>query len=181
MFKRLGSDVKFADKELILFDLDGTLIDSGPDLSLALNDMLEQLGRNTFTQDIIHTWVGNGAQTLVKRAFLGQSDISECIEDEYFTQALKIFLDSYEKNVCVETTLYPNVKETLEGLSKRGLKLAIITNKPYKFIAPILKGLEIEGYFELLLGGDSLDVKKPEQSLFFMHVPNLVLTQVKVS
>ena len=148
-------------KKLLLFDLDGTLIDSGPDLALALNDMLTQLHRENFSLETIHNWVGNGAQTLVKRALLGKKEIEESVEEALFSKALEIFLNSYAQNVCVETLLYPEVKTTLETLQSRGYRLAIVTNKPYDFVAPILEGLEIASYFEYFIGGDSLVQKKP--------------------
>lgn len=151
----------FKNKKLLLFDLDGTLIDSGPDLALALNDMLTQLGHKNFSLETIHNWVGNGAQTLVKRALLGKKEIDREIEEELFHRALEIFLDSYAKNVCVDTVLYPEVKSTLVTLKNRGYHLSIVTNKPYDFVVPILEGLDIAEYFEYFIGGDSLPEKKP--------------------
>jgi len=151
----------FSDKKLIIYDFDGTLIDSVPDLALALNLMLKDISCSTYEEDTIRTWVGNGAQTLVKRALLGSVDTDRDIDSELFEKALEIFLKHYEKNACVATTIYPDVKETLESFYKDGYKQAIVTNKPYKFIQPILKGLEIEHYFEYYIGGDSLELKKP--------------------
>ena len=151
----------FRKKELIIYDFDGTLIDSVPDLALALNLMLEDIEFKTFNEESIRHWVGNGAQTLVKRALSGAAEIDKNLDNELFERALEIFLQHYEKNACVSTTIYPNVKETLESFYKDGYKQAIVTNKPYKFIQPILKGLEIEHYFEYYIGGDSLELKKP--------------------
>ncbi len=148
-------------KKLLLFDFDGTLIDSGQDLALALNDMLTQLGRKNFSLETIHNWVGNGAQTLVKRALLGKKEIEEEVQEELFNKALEIFLASYAKNVCEETLLYPEVKETLTTLQEKGYRLSIVTNKPYAFVAPILEGLAIGEFFEYYIGGDSLTQKKP--------------------
>jgi len=157
------------EKKLIIFDFDGTLIDSGPDLALALNFMLEKLGKNPFSEEIIHGWVGNGAQILVKRALLGKTEINETLDEGLFTKALKIFLDSYEKNVCVKTLLYPYVKDTLEALQKKEYILSIVTNKPYSFIEPILEGLQIKSYFDYYIGGDSLKEKKPSP-LPLLHI-----------
>ncbi len=155
--------MKLENKELILFDLDGTLIDSALDLAQAVNYTLETIGRDTFDESTIRNWVGNGAQTLVKRGLVGQRDIENItFDDDLFENALKIFLDYYSKHLAVKTQMYPNVKETLEVLHKDGYRLAIITNKPYDFIKPILDGLGIENLFELYIGGDSLDVKKPD-------------------
>jgi len=78
------------EKKLIIFDFDGTLIDSGPDLALAVNYMLKSLGFKTFSQDIIHGWIGNGAQTLVKRALVGKYDISEDIETKLFMRKMYV-------------------------------------------------------------------------------------------
>ena len=147
-------------KKLILFDLDGTLIDSGPDLAASLNFMLQKLGRETFSDGIIHTWVGNGAQTLVKRALVGKKEIDKDVDETLFQRALKIFLEHYEQHVCVKTYLFANVATTLEQLHKN-YKMAIVTNKPSAFVAPILETLAIKKYFDAYIGADSLEKKKP--------------------
>lgn len=153
--------MKFENKKLLIFDLDGTIINSALDLALAVNTMLETLEQDTFSEEIIHGWVGNGALTLVKRALSGCRTIDENLDDDYVEKALKIFLDFYEKNLCNATVPYPHVISTLKKL-KENYALTIVTNKPFVFVEPILKGLEMDGLFELILGGDSLSVKKPD-------------------
>ncbi len=152
----------FKNKEVILFDLDGTLIDSVPDLALALNHTLQKLEQDTFPHDTIRSWVGNGAQTLVKRGLSGSTVVNESIDPEFFDKALNIFLDFYSKNLCVTTVTYPNVLQTLQRLKSMGYRLVLVTNKPYAFIQPLLEGLGMEGLFELCLGGDSLEKRKPD-------------------
>lgn len=155
-------NLKFSNKEVILFDLDGTLIDSAPDLAVAVNHMLETLEREIFSEDVIRYWVGNGAQILVKRALSGQSIIDENLDPALFEKALDIFLTFYAQNLAVTTVAYPNVLTTLHTLKKMGFRLAIVTNKPFDFVGPILEGLNLSELFEFYLGGDSLAQKKPD-------------------
>ncbi len=154
--------MKFDNKKAILFDLDGTLIDSAPDLAAAVNHMLKALNRDTFNPDIIRYWVGNGAQVLVKRALSGQSEIDENLDPLEFEKALDIFLTFYAQHLAVTTVTYLNVPSTLATLKEAGYRLVIVTNKPFNFVAPILEGLELAELFELHLGGDSLPQKKPD-------------------
>jgi len=161
--------LKFNHKKVILFDLDGTLIDSVPDLASAVNHMLEALNRESFSEDTIRYWVGNGAQVLVKRALSGQTEIDENLDSILFEKALGIFLTFYGQNLCLNTAAYPNVSTTLHALKEEGYRLVIVTNKPFDFVGPILEGLRLDGLFDFWLGGDSLDKKKPDP-LPLLHV-----------
>jgi len=165
-------------KELIIFDLDGTLVDSAPDLALSLNLMLESIGRNTFDENIIRSWVGNGAQTLVKRGLSGSCTIHENIDEVLFQEALAIFLDIYAKNLCVNTVLYKDVAQTLKKLQSNGYRMVIVTNKPFDFVQPILNKLNLHGMFELYLGGDSLSKCKPNP-MPLLHVCENLNVDVK--
>jgi len=143
-------------KELIIFDLDGTLIDSAPDLAQSINHMLSKLGKEGFAEDVIREWIGNGAQVLVKRALCGSKEYED---HPYFEKGLEIFLNHYEKNLVVKTRLYPEVEETLHRI-KEDSKIAIATNKPHPFVKPILEsfGLDI---FDMVVGASDRVRKKP--------------------
>lgn len=153
--------MKFDTKKLLIFDLDGTVINSALDLALAINHTLTTLERDTFSLEIIDRWVGNGALTLVKRALSGQRTINEALDEALVAHALDIFLTFYAQNLCTATVAYPQVAQTLTTLTEKGYRLAIVTNKPFEFVSPILVKLGLDGIFELVLGGDSLAQKKP--------------------
>lgn len=154
--------MQFLNKNTLLFDLDGTLVDSVPDLAFAINQTLIELELTPFSQDMIRGWVGNGASILVQRALSGSTDISPTLDNNLKEQALAIFYRVYQSHSCVETRLYSGVLDTLAALKKRGYQLAIITNKPERFIAPIIDGLGLNNLFELIIGGDTLDKRKPD-------------------
>ena len=172
--------MKLKNKKLLIFDLDGTLINSALDLALSVNYMLETLGCETFDETIIHGWVGNGALTLVKRALSGTRTVDENLDEIYVEKALRIFLDYYQKNLCNATVPYPHVLTTLETLKQKGYTLAIVTNKPFSFVAPILENLKMDGLFQLILGGDSLSEKKPHP-MPLLHVCDTLDVKVEAS
>ena len=154
--------MSFQHHSLLIFDLDGTLIDSVPDLAAAVNHMLLTLHRQTFDENVIRFWVGNGAQTLVRRALCGSHVIDQDLDQEVFEQALEVFLTYYKSHLSINTVLYPQVRDTLQQLKAAGFRISIVTNKPFEFVQPILEGLGIAQYFEFCLGGDSLATKKPD-------------------
>ena len=94
--------------------------------------------------------------------YLERQTINEDLDPDLFSKALDIFLTFYAENLCLDTIPYPNVSNTLHALKSKGYRLVIVTNKPFDFVAPILKGLKLDGLFEFWLGGDSLDKKKPD-------------------
>lgn len=143
----------------LLFDLDGTLVDSVPDLSAAVDAMLLELGRAPVGEDAVRDWVGNGAQRLVKRALTGTMEGEP--EPALFERAMPSFLAHYEAHLSVTSRLYPGVREGLAWMRSAGYRLAVVTNKPERFIAPLLGALGIADGFAALVGGDSLPQKKP--------------------
>ena len=145
---------KFDDVRVLIFDLDGTLIDSKLDLALAVNAMLEHSGRPASSHEEIYSLVGNGAPTLVRRA-LGEGAGEAEVE-----ASLAYFLSYYLEHMLDNTVLYPGVRECLAAVEK--YSLAILTNKPVRFSVAIIEGLGIARYFRYVYGGNSFERKKPD-------------------
>ena len=155
-----GEETSPGQIEAMLIDLDGTLIDTVPDLATATNEMLVALGRAEKPVADVRRWVGNGASRLVKRALTGSFDGEP--ESALFDRAYPLFLESYATNVCVESKPYPGVFETLSNLVSRDLRLACVTNKPEAFTLPLLERLDLSRFFEIVVSGDTLPKKKPD-------------------
>ena len=138
----------------ILFDLDGTLIDSKRDLVLSVNATLRELGRAELAEDLVASYVGSGAPVLIRRALGGNPS------EEELKRALAFFLVHYEEHKLDETRLYPGVAETLAEL--KSLPMSVLTNKPVKISVKILEGLGVSQYFRSIYGGNSFETKKPD-------------------
>jgi len=138
----------------IIFDLDGTLIDSVNDLANSVNYTLGRLDLPLHTRDEIKSFVGDGVQKLIKRS-LGQTHM------EKFEDAFAIFMKHYGVHCTDNTVLYPEVAETISFLEEK-YSLAVLTNKSATFSHKILTTLKIDSYFKEVLGGDSLSTKKPD-------------------
>jgi phosphoglycolate phosphatase len=144
--------------QAIAFDLDGTLVDSVPALALATQNMLVDLQLPTVTNEQIKNWVGNGIDIMLKSVFKAiEVDPSEAL----FIQARDIFNCHYDQVIDVGTKLFPNVKETLKTLYTSQYPLALVTNKPAKFLPDLLTSLGIKEYFSLVLGGGDVIKLKP--------------------
>ena len=147
-----------------LFDLDGTLVDSAPDLAAAIDDMLTALGRPPAGQEKVRQWVGNGAQILVRRALTGRADWenAEPVDDALFRDASEQFYQSYETLNGSCSTVFEGVEACLQRLHDTDCRMAVITNKPERFVRPLLERMGLEHWFEMIIGGDTLPVKKPD-------------------
>ncbi len=145
--------------QLVMFDLDGTLVDSVPDLAAAVDQMLAQRGRPPAGIERVRDWVGNGAPILVRRA-LADSIACEAIDEHEAIRAEADFLRAYAGNHSA-TTVYPGVFGLLSWLRGQGIALAVITNKPEQFVAPLLKEKGL-GAFDWIIGGDTLPLRKPD-------------------
>src|SRR5438876_8866810 len=144
----------FSAVHALIFDLDGTLIDSKRDLILSVNAMLREMGREELHEDTISGYIGYGAPQLMGRA-LGNGTTEEERE-----QALKFFLAHYEEHKLDSTCAYPGVPEALDQLA--GFSLAVLTNKPVRVSIRILGGLGLAKYFRAVYGGNSFETKKPD-------------------
>ncbi|MBP3946371.1 phosphoglycolate phosphatase [Psychrobacter sp. K31L] len=160
------------DKQLLIFDFDGTLIDSVPDLADATNAMLTTLGKETYPIDSIRNWVGNGSRMLVERALVGKVEVLEGeLTAEEADHAEQVFFDAYNNISGSKTVAYPDVDSGLKKLKDAGYILALVTNKPIRFVPKILQAFGWQDLFAEVLGGDSLPVKKPDPAPL-LHVCN---------
>lgn len=140
----------------LLFDLDGTLVDSLPDLQTALNEMLRGFGGRELTAGEVRQMIGDGSRALVTRALGETGTVVE------LDRAHSRFLALYEAAPTARSRLYPGVVDTLTALRASGARLAVCTNKPQSGTLGVLQGFGIAGYFDVLLGGDAVSFKKPD-------------------
>jgi len=138
----------------LIFDLDGTLIDSKQDLVLAVNATLRAIGREELPADLVASYVGSGAPVLIGRALGGSPDSEE------LQRALRYFLSHYEQHQLDNTRAYPGVREALVQLN--GTPMAVLTNKPANISVRILEGLGLAQFFQVIYGGNSFVTKKPD-------------------
>ena len=148
--------------KVIGFDLDGTLVNSLPDLALSVNSALADFGLPQAPEELVLTWIGNGAPVLIARALeWAKVQTGKDFSDAEMEQVKERFNVYYAENLCNVSRLYPNVKETLETLKARGYTLAVVTNKPTRHVQPVLAAFGIDHLFSEMLGGQSLPAIKP--------------------
>ncbi len=146
--------------KMILIDVDGTLVDSVPDLAFCVDAMMERLGRPPHGEAAVRNWVGNGVERLVRRALIGQLDGEP--DEADFEAALQIFLELYAENTSKRSVLYPGVIEGIAFMKGAGYQLGCVTNKAARFTEPLLRDLGIRENFGLVVSGDTLPRKKPD-------------------
>ena len=149
----------FDNVEAIFLDLDGTLVDSVPDLTVAVDAMLAQLGLPPRGEERVRQWVGNGAEMLIRRALV--DNLEGNAPAELVERGRPIFNAVYQANLAVGSQLYPGVLEGLRALQALGYRMACITNKPAMFAKPLVEQLRIGVFFDLVLGGECASRKKP--------------------
>jgi len=145
---------RFCGVRALIFDLDGTLIDSKLDLALAVNATLDHLGRAALPHKRIYGYVGQGAPRLIEQALGPGATSADC------RQGLAHFLAYYREHMLDNTVTYPGVREGLAAI--QSLPMAVLTNKPVRFSEQILEGLGLSGYFRFVYGGNSFETKKPD-------------------
>jgi phosphoglycolate phosphatase len=141
--------------DLIIFDLDGTLVDSRQDLANAVNATRRHMGKEPLENERVYSYVGNGAPVLIRRSLGEQASEAEVQE------ALEFFLEFYRDHDLDHTRLYPGVREALDRLREAGKRMAVLTNKPSRMSRHIVEGLGVASYFFQVYGGNSFEFKKP--------------------
>jgi phosphoglycolate phosphatase len=140
----------------LIFDLDGTLIDSKRDLIHSVNAMLAEMGRARLDEETISGYIGHGAPLLVSRA------LGSTAKEEELRRALQFFLAYYEEHKMDSTCAYPGIPDALAELSRKKVPMAVLTNKPVKISVRILGSLGLASYFRVIYGGNSFETKKPD-------------------
>ena len=141
--------------KLVLFDLDGTLVDSAPDIAEAVNRMLAELDLPRAGEDVVRGWIGDGARVLLQRA-LRHGGSAQPVDE-----VMPRFMVHYGDCLLLHARVYPGVHEALDALSARGVAMALCTNKPQRFLPALLEATGIAGHFQALVGGDTLAERKP--------------------
>jgi phosphoglycolate phosphatase len=145
----------------IVFDLDGTLADTAPDLAASLNHTLATLGRPSIDPELVRSMIGHGARALLRRGLAATGEVSEPL----VKTAFPMLLDHYGANICRGTRPYPGLEEVLDALAKEGAALAICTNKPEALSRKLIEALGWSGRFAAIVGGDTLPTRKPDPAM----------------
>ena len=140
---------------LVIFDLDGTLIDSSRDLANSVNATRAHLGLAPIEHEVVYSYVGNGAPVLIRKA------LGPAYSDEAVQGALDYFLSYYREHMLDYTALYPGVREVLDEFFDAEIQMAVLTNKPVRFSQAIIDGLGLSAHFLRVYGGNSFEQKKP--------------------
>jgi phosphoglycolate phosphatase len=140
----------------LIFDLDGTLIDSQRDLIHSVNAMLLEMGRDKLSEETISGYIGHGAPLLVSRA------LGVHAGEEELRRGLQFFLSYYEEHKLDATCAYPGVAETVTELGRKQLPMGVLTNKPVRISVRILEALGLAQHFRAIYGGNSFETKKPD-------------------
>lgn len=143
-----------------LFDLDGTLIDSAAGIAEALNHTLRDLGHAPESEALIRTWIGDGARQLLRQGLRYAG--SDLPDGQAFESAYALLMRHYAESLPLQARAYPGVDEALHGLRARGVRVALCTNKPQRFIVPLFDALGWDDLFDAVVGGDTLPVHKPD-------------------
>lgn len=152
--------MNLAKPAMILIDVDGTLVDSVPDLAFCVDAMMGSLDMPPCGELAVRDWVGNGVERLVQRALTGSLDGMP--DEALFKQAYPVFLDLYAENTSKRSCLYPGVREGIDALKSAGYPLGCVTNKAAQFTIPLLKDLGLYDDFSIVICGDTLPKKKPD-------------------
>ena len=149
-----------ATPELVLIDLDGTLVDSLPDIAFCVDSMLTELAMPTAGQQRVRQWVGNGTDILVRRSIAGNLDGE--VDEQLLARALPLFTALYAKHTSERSRVYDGVAAGLDYLRTTGAALACVTNKASVFTHKLLSEMELDDYFSLVISGDTLARNKPD-------------------
>lgn len=155
-----AATVDFARIRLILFDLDGTLVDSVPDLAWCAGRMMQDLGLPEPGEEAARRWVGNGVERFVKRVLSGEMNAEP--DPDLFARGLEVFQQLYARHISDRSVLYPGVVEALERLAATQIHLACVTNKPEPFTSDLIAAMGLDSYFELVVAGNTTARKKPD-------------------
>ena len=150
-------------EKLVLFDLDGTLIDTAPDICSAVNNGLKAANIAPISELTARAYIGEGSAKLMHRATTKEMD--GVAPENYFSKVYKDFCRHYSENLFVDSVIYSGALESLDELKSAGFKLGCITNKPYEYALPLLEKAGLAHLFDILLGGNSLKEKKPNPKL----------------
>lgn len=150
--------------DLVLFDLDGTLIETAPEIADAVNDTLSQFHLSPVTQQQVNDWIGHGTRELLIQAlaFTGGTTTDVVRHSDSFALIEREFSRHYQARCGTRSHLYPHVRETLESLRRAGVKLAVVTNKEGRYTRTVLDAHRMMPLFDCVISGDTLPVKKPD-------------------
>ena len=149
--------------DLILFDLDGTLIETAPEIADAVNDTLSECGRTGVSQQQVNDWIGHGTRELLisALAYVQQKGVEAVRSDALLPAYLAEFDTHYQQRCGTRSHLYPQVRETLTALFARGVKLAVVTNKDGRFTNTVLNAHQLMPLLHRVVSGDTMPIKKP--------------------